>query len=265
MKQQEAIDFIQAELAKARTIKQISADLSSRLNAPKEVIEEFVKKVANEAVAVDFLTDSVIHTPSVPPVIDQETFNSAIAISERPSSADPQSPSKPALQPAPKPSAAVQFPPKDRISSGSSSDLIDPPKYDKAAVETFVRQQLGRQPLDNVILRLSEATGLSWPEAQKIVTRIAARKRQKAAKNQNLILIALSFIALLAGAALVATAVNMAVSQQSLILDPASLGPEETKNLYGASGQLLWAFLLGSALGIGGLVGSVLAGRKLIG
>ncbi|MCC6957378.1 MAG: hypothetical protein IT316_11340 [Anaerolineales bacterium] len=258
MKQQEAIDFIQAELAKARTIKQISADLSSRLNAPKEVVEEFVKKVANEAVAVDFLTDGVIRTPSTPPVIDQETFNSAIAISENPPSVDLPSPKKPAAQPEPKPSTAVQSPAEEGVSSSPPPDFIKPLKYDKAAVETFVRQELGRQHEDDVIMRLCEATGMSWPEAHKIVTQIAARKRKVTARNQNLISIALSLIALLAGTALVITA----VSQQPLILDPASLGPEEIKNLYSDSRQLLWAFLLGSALGIGGLVGLALSARK---
>lgn len=262
MKQQEAIDFIQAELAKARTIKQISADLSSRLNAPKEVVEEFVKKVANEAVAVDFLTDGVIHTPSAPPVIDQETFNNAIATSEHPPSADLPSPKKPAAQLEPKPSTAIQPPAEEGISSSPPPDFIKPLKFDQAAVETFVRQELRRQPQDDVILRLCEATGMSWPEAHKIVTQIAARKQKKAARNQNLVSIALSLIALLAGTALVITAISAAVSQQPLILDPASLGPEEIKNLYSASRQLLWAFLLGSALGIGGLVGLALSVRK---
>lgn len=272
MKQQEAIAFIQAELAKACTIKQISADLSSKLNAPQEVVEKFVKKIAHEAVAVDFLTDDVIHPPSAPPVIDQKTLASALAIGGHSSTADLQSSMNPASQPGINPLATVQPAIYDQGQAGQPSDLagqpsdfINPPRYDQAAIEMFVRQELRKQqPQNDVILHLCEATGMSWPQAQQIVARIAAQKQKKTTKNQNLVFIALSLIALLAGIALIVAAFNAAASQKLPILNLASMSPQEIQNLYDTSRQLLWSFLLGSALGVGGLVGLVLTVKKKI-
>jgi len=263
MKQQDAIDFIQTEMAKARTVKQISADLSQKLGAPQEVVERFVKKVADETVAVDFLTSTAIRTSPAPPVIDPAAFESMLASDQPQARADKQSPHQPVTQTDPQnlhssSSSAVGLQTADHPSEKKAT-----PKYDLAEIEKFVLQELVRQKnQDDVVFRLSEITGMHWAEAQEIVRRTSARNRKKTTANQNMIVIPLGLIALVAGIILLTAVLKQAASLQTMVIYPASPNPEQIQNLYGSSRQLFWAVLLGVTLGIGGLISLIMAIRK---
>lgn len=263
MKQQEAVDFIRAEMTKARTVKQISADLSVKLNAPQDVVEKFVKKIVDETVATDFLTSAAIHAPVSPPVVDPATFEALLTAGQAHPEAKVQSSSKPDL-----PSDAHK-PPASRAeaaeppAAGQPPEFIKSPKYDDPAIESFVLQELGKQQnRDDVVLRLCELTGMSWSEAQNAVARVQARGRKRTTANQKMIVASLSLIALVAGVILSAAALSQAASLLTVVGDLAASTPEQLQHLYGNSHQLFWAFILGIALGIGGLVSLIIAIRK---
>lgn len=269
MKKQEAIDFIREGLATGRTIKQISADLSARMGAPKDVVEKFVSKTANELVAVDFLTSESIPIEAKPAPVTLPDMETLASLAEQSPPAAPKAKTLAPEQPSPasgeiqaqKP--PVESPEESPKPAPLHEDFVPAPKYSQAELEKFILRELGRQrKQSDVVVRLCEATGMHWNQAQRLVARVAARNQKRLNTSQNLIIIPVSLIALIAGAVLLFADVSEALVLQQLLASPEAVDPQKLEALYGSSQQLIWGFLTGGALAVGGLVGLILAIKK---
>ncbi|MBN1149188.1 MAG: hypothetical protein JXA78_18150 [Anaerolineales bacterium] len=233
MDKQEAITIIHRELGNNRSQEEIVALLSQQLGAPADLIRSFVARVVVQEPGSAALPR---RQPVTPPAVEARA---APARSVQPA-------------PAPQPASAQAF-------VGSRSDQAQPdsqtgwsysrPEFDQEEMEAFILKSLSKSRRQNdVVAIVCERTGLDWGDAQRLVARVASKNRKRLAFRQNLLIIPLALIAILAGLALLYAGVSEAyLMGSSAIADPSALAysrPEVE--------SMVWAIPTGFILLVGG-------------
>ena len=261
MEKQEAVSFILRELQNGRSQPDIVAALSSKLNAPRDVVGKFVAQVASQ------------YKPAPPPPPKASTFDFEEAFQPAPppqaassqpaayfdfdadsepepdfaaqAAPGPTPPARPAAYPSPVPQAM----PADSAPRTSSSRL---PQVDEE-LEKFILSGLAKnRRQDDLVMSVCERTGMSWDQAQRSVALVGTKNRKKLVSRQNIIFIPLSIIFILGGLAMALASVtdSMAYVDYWVNQQKYPLGP--TGNF---DNTTIYSFILGMTFVLGGAAG----------
>lgn len=247
MDKQDAIDFIIQEYENGLSPSDIASVLSKKLNAPLEIVQRFVHKTLEQRLALVNTLAQAPLPPAAPiptPPINEPTQQS---IEEESSEAKPDPIALPTGLPQNSPEASI-----------SHADILaayaDDPRLQK-----FVLKELGKDAKQSdVVMKVCEQTGLDWRDAQRLVERIAAQHRHKLLAKQNMIIIPLSLMALLAGILL-----TIAGAEELFAFGNALLGLQASQNPAGLPPtqefvrSAPWAVMTGLGLILGGVAGLV--------
>jgi len=131
-------------------------------------------------------------------------------------------------------------------------------------LETYIVKRLsaGVAP-DDVILEVTQRSGLSWPEAEELVRRTADLRAPAVARRQFPLLIFLAIAVIVAGTAIL-VACALPFSDALPLLRPArGVGDQDRwaalLALLAANGQMLGLVPLGAGMILGGVIGLVRA------
>lgn len=246
MDKAQAIQLIREEYQNGYSPSDIALNLSQRLNAPFDLVYKFV-----------------MHT------LDKEMEPAEEPI-PAPAPPAPDEPMTPVVPEYPEYPQAAPAEIKDSPAAAAASVLIGAAAPDVKAleqnpkVEKFVLQLLkSNRKTSDTVMAVCERTGLSWEEAQRLVSHIAAKNRKTLKTRQNLGPIILSFLALLAGGILIFAGIS-----EALTIYAALQGTQSAEELVAraASQEFLrrtfWALAIGSSLLLGGGVGMFIALRN---
>lgn len=218
MDKQEAIVFIRRELDNNRSQEEIVTLLCQELGAPPDLVRKFVAQVVAQA-------PNPAAAPQRQPVRPPD--EAAQAPSRASASDQPVEVDAPASWPSPvRSDAAVQSDPER--SALQSSWSIPEPEFDREEMEKLVLKSLSKNKRQSdVVAIVCERTGMNWGDAQRLVARVASKNRKHLAFRQNMVIIPLALIAILAGLALLYAGVSEAyVMGSAAIADPSSLAYE---------------------------------------
>ena len=249
MDKQAAIQFIVNELECNRTQEEISAALSQQLNAPPDVVSKFVARViAGNQAAV-----SPVQPPSTPPP-DLQTLPQP----------DPDGQTgHPAVETAPEELtnlSATQVEEAPPPPQGYTFPTERAPVYDQEALEAMILKALrGNQRQSDIVMDVCENTGMSWNQAQRLVARIATKHHKHLVSRQNMIIIPLSVLALLAGLALLGASINEGLQMAQALAESPSGLPASTSTMEFFIREGLWGLVIGMSLLLGGIYGLIRA------
>ncbi|MEW5869939.1 MAG: hypothetical protein AB1894_11730 [Chloroflexota bacterium] len=265
MEKQEAVGFILRELQNGRSQPDIVAALSSKLNAPRDVVGKFVAQVASQykpapppppkAPAFDFEEAFQPATPPQAAASQPAAYFDFDADSEPDFAAQaapgPTPPARPAAYPSPAPQAMPASPlaNADSAPRTSSSRL---PQVDEE-LEKFILSGLAKnRRQDDLVMSVCERTGMSWDQAQRAVALVGTKNRKKLVSRQNMIFIPLSIIFILGGLALILASVTDAMAYIDFWVNPQKypLGPAGDIDR-----TVLYSFVLGIMGVLGGAAG----------
>lgn len=131
---------------------------------------------------------------------------------------------------------------------------------DQARLEKAILAALSKQRRQSdVVMMVCERTGMSWGQAQRLVTDVSLKNRKKLNQRQGLVQILLSLLAVLAGLALIFLVLSELYTFYRLYTQPEAMGttPYAVLDRYTIS-----AGVLGILLFLGGITGMVLGIRK---
>ena len=235
MDKQEAITFIHRELGNNRSQAEIVGLLCKELGAPPGVVRKFVDRVAAQgpkstaAPRQQSVTPPVMSVGATPP--DYEASQPAPA---------PQ----PASAKAPASSRGAQRQPDPQVGFSYTR-----PEFDQEEMEKQILKALSKNRRQSDVVELvCERTGLDWGDAQRLVARVASKNRKHLAFRQNLLIMPLALIAILAGLALLYAGISEAYLMGSAALeDPSNLavGRRDIESM-------VWAVPTGLMLLLGG-------------
>jgi hypothetical protein len=249
MDKQAAIQFIVNELERNRTQDEITAALSQQLNAPPDVVSKFVARVS----AGNQATETPAQPPSTPPP-DLETLPQP----------DPEGQiGYPAVETAPE---QLMAPPATQVegSPPAPQEYTFPneraPVYDQEAMEAMILKALRcNQRQSDIVMDVCENTWMSWNQAQRLVARIATKHHKHLVSRQNMIIIPLSALALLAGLALLGASINEGLQMAQALAESPSDLPASTSTMEFFIREGLWGLVIGMSLLLGGIYGLIRA------
>jgi len=221
MDKQGAIIFIHRELDNNRSQEEIVTLLSQELGAPPDLVSKFVAQV----------------------------------VAERPkfTAAPRRQPASPAPAAQAVPPASVSYQPVEAAARSAHAQPDQQPswaipklEFDQEEMDQLVLKFLSKSQRHNdVVAIVCERTGMNWGDAQRLVARVASKNRKHLAFRQNIIIIPLSLVAILAGLALLYAGVSEAYLMGSAaVADPSSLAY--------ANRDVVWAIPTGLTLLVGG-------------
>lgn len=246
MDKQDAIDFIVQEYENGLSPTDIASALSKKLNAPFEIVQRFVHKTLEQRLAlVNTLAQSPLQTTEPSPAPPE------IEPTQQP--VEEESLTEARSAPLAPPIGLQQNPPEAAISHADAlAAYAEDPQLQK-----LVLKELGKDAKQSdVVMMVCEQTGLDWRDAQRLVARIAAQHRHKLMAKQNMIIIPLSLMALLAGILL-----TIAGAEELFAFGNALLGLQTSQNPTGLPPtqefmrSAPWAVLTGLGLILGGVAG----------
>lgn len=247
MDKAQAIQIIQEEYQNGYSPTDIAQNLSQRLGAPFALVYPFVMQTLDAEVEP---AEEPIPPPA--PLAQPEPIEPPIPgyeLLSEPAAIEPEDP----------PAETTLAPVFAGAAAPDLKALEQNPK-----VEKFVLQMLaGSRKSSDAVLAVCERTGLSWDEAQRLVSRIAARNHKMLKSRQNRGPLILSLIALSVGGVLIFAGISEALtiyaalqgtqSGEALVIRAAS--PEFLRRTF-------WALALGATLLLGGTVGLFIALRN---
>ena len=246
MNKGEAERFIIQGLESNHTQGDIVAALCQELNAPEDLVSKFVAQVAKKHQPEPSPSKPAYHQYQNTAPVDGDTDLSVVvskpAIDQI---LEIQSPADPPVKPAPHHETWV---------SGVSGEV------EEAELEKMVFQALRKdQRHSDIVLDICEQTGMSWDRAQRLVSRVATHNRKHLVARQNLIIIPLASIALLAGLALIVASLSegLRIAQQ-MAGSPSEAAARATEIEFILQ-EGLWGFVIGISLLLGGVYGLIRA------
>jgi hypothetical protein len=246
MDKQDAIDFIVQEYENGLSPTDIASALSKKLNAPLEIVQRFVQKTLEQRLAlVNTLTEAPIPPTGLNPTLPEtEPIQQT---TEEKSGAE-------ARLASPAPYTGLPHNPPEALVSHTDSLAA---YAEDPHLQNLVLKELGKNAKQSdVIMKVCEQTGLDWREAQRLAARIAAQHRRKIMARQNMVIIPLSLMALLAGLLL-----TIAGAEELFAFGNALLGLQVGQNPSGAlptqefMRSAPWAVATGLSLILGGVAG----------
>jgi hypothetical protein len=237
MEQQQAVEFTQKALARGATPEQVAYVLAERMNAPVEAILRFVQRIAAQQAAppppavpemdapAQAVTQEWEETPEPVAVGVEEpaTMIQGIPIVappvEMPESLPPPTGLEAAapyeMENAPVPNVEAEAQAATAAEAQVAAPAPNPTRprgrmstlYQDPAVQEMVLKELkrSRKPAD-IAVKLSEQYGVRWTDAQRYVEEISVRYHSQAHHKLNVPVLIFSGLALLAGLALLVTA-----------------------------------------------------------
>lgn len=247
MNKAQAIQIIREEYQNGYSPTDIAQNLCQRLSAPFGLVYQFVMQTLDAEIEP---AEEPIPPPA--PLAPPESIEPAIPGYETLSTQAPIEPEDPPAETTPAPV----------FTSAAAPDwkaLEQNPK-----VEKFVVQMLtSNQKSSEAVMAICERTGLSWDEAQRLVSRIAAKNHKMLKARQNRGPLILSLIALSVGGVLIFAGVGEALTIYATLQGTQS---GEELVLRAASQEFLrrtfWALVIGGSLLLGGAVGLFMALRN---
>lgn len=248
MNKQEAENYIIQQLGRNCSRDEIAQALSQELNAPVEIVSKFVARVAQEH------SLSISHARSaLPPEAPLPTY-----------SGNPLEDS----MPAPSQSIAERnfqysASPNSNVSATPQTDpwmMSEPDGYDAEALEAQILQALRKdRRRSDIVMEVCETTGMSWDRAKRLVSQVATTNRKHLVSRQNMLIIPLTIIALLAGFTLIVASVSEGLEIARQIASAPSEIPAQTSEIEFILQEGLWGFVIGISLLLGGIYGLIRA------
>ncbi len=268
MDKQEAIGFIQRELQNGRSQEEIVTALSQKLNAPPDVVRKFVTQVAARQTPEPAAQPA---TPTPAPArpaarlassANAQVFNCPICTGSLPIPDAPivicrhcgnsiEVPAELRRQRAPEPAApqqAAAAQPEKPVIPGA----IAPPVVDEE-LEKFVLGSLSKNRRhSDIVMDICERTGMNWDQAQRLVAQVGAKNRKKLVARQNMLIMPVSFMAVIIGIALLLAGIVDAKSYADYFANPQNYPTGPTGNI---DRYTLFGVFTGIALILGGAAG----------
>ena len=225
MDKQEATDFVILGIQNQLPEHEIVEELSQKLGAPQEVVYKFVHRVISEQ-----QLETSIFTKNTY-AVSEEVYN---------------------LTSQNSPSIEMQ-----RVDQINSFEDMPGPKrseFQNPHLEKMILDRLSKSSkFSDVVMAVCEQTGMSWKDAERLVAQVKQRNHKKLVTRQNLLVIPLAIVALLAGLALVIASISegykLAMSIQS----------GEIPSMDNGARQIPWALATGFLLIVGGGTGLIWA------
>ena len=131
---------------------------------------------------------------------------------------------------------------------------------DQARLEKAILAALSKQRRQSdVVMMVCERTGMSWGQAQRLVTEVSMKNRKSLNRRQGLVQILLSLLTVLAGLALIFLVLSELYTFYRLYTQPEAMGTATYAIL---DRYTISAGVLGTLLFLGGVTGMVLGIRK---
>ena len=249
MDKEAAIQFIINELERDRTQEEITAALSGQLNAPPDIVSKFVARVVaeNQPTPIPSITPSQL-TPDVETLTHiepPEQLGSHTAVS--PANQSPATPSRVGeATPTPAPEFTYQ--------------THQPTEYDQEELEEMILKALrGNQRQSDIVMEVCENTGMSWNQAQRLVARTATKHHKHLVSRQNMIIIPLAALAVLAGLALIGASISEGLEMARALTEAPSELPASATTIEFYIREGLWGLVIGMSLLLGGIYGLIRA------
>ena len=225
MDKKEATNFVILGIQNQLTQQEIVKELSIKLGAPQEVVHKFVSRVITEYQLEPsiFTKNSYVATKEVNNMSYQNTISRE----------------------------------KKRVDQINSFEDLSIPKrteFQNPHLEKMILDRLTKSSKDaDVVMAVCEQTGMSWKDAERLVAQVRQRNHKKLVTRQNLLVVPLAIIALLAGLALIIASISegykLALSIQS----------GEIPSIENGARQIPWALATGFILILGGGTGLIWA------
>lgn len=239
MDKQEAVGFILRQLQNGHSQPEIVAALSSKLNAPRDVVSKFVAQTAAQYKPQPAARPATAKPPSPQPASppSQSPRSQPANVFDFEDVFEPAPPSQASSgQPAAYFDFEAEFAPDSDFAAQFAPDPAPAPRsaaYSPAAYpaapaafsadsEGIPRTSFSRIPPideelekiilsglakgrrhDDLIMSICERTGWSWDQAQRAVGLVGSKNRKKLVSRQNMIIIPLCIFLILGGLALI--------------------------------------------------------------
>lgn len=127
---------------------------------------------------------------------------------------------------------------------------------EKIEIEAWIVEQLAKNtPESDLVLRLTQKTGLYWPDAEALVREVAARNAEKIERKQAPLLVALALFLFASGIGLMVYGISPSVlvftGEHAMPINSATL----MMVLFEFSAQSFWPILTGAGMVFGSLIG----------
>ena len=225
MDKKEATNFVILGIQNQLTQQEIVKELSIKLGAPQEVVHKFVSRVITEyqLEPTIFTKNSYVATKEVNNMSSQNTISREIKR-------------------------------VDQINSFEDLSIPKRTEFQNPHLEKMILDRLTKSSKDaDVVMAVCEQTGMSWKDAERLVAQVRQRNQKKLVTRQNLLVVPLAIIALLAGLALIIASISegykLALSIQS----------GEIPSIENGARQIPWALATGFILILGGGTGLIWA------
>lgn len=243
MDKQEATYFIVQALEDNRSQDEIVADLCQQLNAPPDLVGKFVSRVATQQQPM----------PASPRFADSQP---QAAVQSR-------SPVMEITSVSPRPAAGQPASSRQQTPSSHPAKHADGAAQPSATQEELEKEILKALSKDrrhsDIVMEVCEQTSMSWDQAQRLVAQVATKNRKHLVSRQNMVIIPLAAIALLAGLALIAASVSEAQKLAWQLYRTPSEIPAQASEVEYILREGLWGFVIGLSLFLGGVYGLIRA------
>jgi len=246
MDKQAAIDFIHQELSQNRSQADIIADLCQQLNAPTDKVGAFVAKVA---------ADNKPNATTLQPTTIKGSYDNTTA-SVTLKSEKPLSNSMPNQTTAQTPS----YPENPIHISSDFYKAIEEPAVNQEDLEDMILKLLRKdQRRSDVVMEVCEQTGMDWNQAQRLVAQISTKHNKHLVTRQNMFIIPLAALALLAGLGLIWASVSEGLEIARQMTESPSQIAYQTSEIEFILREGIWGFVIGISLFLGGTFGLIRA------
>jgi hypothetical protein len=276
MDKQQATAYILREFAQGASQENIAIRLSVLIGAPQELTAKFVAQTVAQHThaATQPISEALVKQQSAqfmpselaavsasppPPSVSavpsaaSPSWSSSPAVSAAPSVANSSWSSSPAVSAAPSVASSSWSPPPASSPAWSPPAPAIPQQTD-AELEAFILRALMKTSKQSeVVMMVCERANLSWNDAQRLVARVATQNRKKLTGRQNMIVIPLAAIAIIAGLLLAYAGLSeilmVATAVQAIQAgNPAAIPIEARDPMRNAP----WAVVFGIGLAVGG-------------
>jgi len=134
------------------------------------------------------------------------------------------------------------------------------PALSQDELEEMIIKALNKdQRQSDIVMEVCEQTGMSWNQAQRLVAQVSTKNRGRLVSRQNMVIIPLAALALLAGLALIYASVSEWLVVVNLFDEVGSEISSQASEVEYVLREGLWGFIVGISLFLGGLYGLIRA------
>ena len=266
MNKQQATDYIIEQLQSGVGEQEIIHALSQQLKASPQIVSKFVAQVVEDQKLLQPVSAPPVSGPPVsgppapvesaqvvlPPWLQPEVSGGHAAASSSSFSFAPagvrSAPAAPRVAPAVR-AATAAAPEKAQFAA-----QVELSPQDQAELEDLVlKALLKKRKQSDIIMAVCERSGIDWDHAQRLVAQVSSRNRKKLVSGQNMIIIPICIIAILAGLALVGAGAVESFTLYKAFADPLTVTTTSDPR------EIIWGFIAGSVLVLGGGFGLIRA------